>query len=222
MKPAPHFDRLASPYRLLERLTFGRALERCRTTFLPELASCRSALLLGDGDGRFAARLLATNTALLADAVDASPAMLRALVLNAGLHAGRVRVHVADARLFTPPHPPYDLIATHFFLDCLSTAEVAALASNLRACATPRTRWVLSEFAVPPGRFGTLIARPLVTALYCAFALFTGLRVLRLPACAQALAAAGFTRIQQRQFLRGLLVAELWTLGPAAPQQPLH
>lgn len=213
MKRAPNFDRLARAYRWMERLTFGTALRRCRCTYLDQLQSVRNALLLGDGDGRFLARLLQQNPAVSVDAVDASRAMLQALVQNAGPHSVRVRTHYADARQWDPRTAHYDLIVTHFFLDCLTTDEIAALAHRLRACVTPQAQWVVSDFAVPPGWFGWLVARPLVTALYVAFWLLTGLRVGRLPDHHRALTGAGFTLAHQKQFLRGLLFSQIWVPG---------
>ena len=62
-KPAANFDLIARPYRWLEYLTFGPALARCRNHFLPQLTDRRAALVLGDGDGRFLARLLAPTPA---------------------------------------------------------------------------------------------------------------------------------------------------------------
>jgi SAM-dependent methyltransferase len=210
MKRAPNFNPIARAYRWMEWLTFGPMLSRCRCAFLDDLTACRAALILGDGDGRFTARLLAQNSTVLVDAVDASRAMLFALVGNAGIHSSRVRIHLADVRLGPPLHPPYDLIVTHFFLDCLTTDEIAALALRLRACVTPQAQWVVSDFAIPPGWFGWLVARPLVTALYFAFWLLTGLRVGRLPDHHRALTAAGFALAHQKQFLRGLLISQIW------------
>lgn len=51
-------DPIARWYAGLEYLTLGRALERCRFQFLPLTRPVRRALLFGDGDGRFAARLV--------------------------------------------------------------------------------------------------------------------------------------------------------------------
>ena len=77
-RPA-NFDHIARPYRWLEYLTFGPYLERCRFHFLDQLKRHRRALILGDGDGRFTARLLATNPQISVDAVDSSAAMLNLL-----------------------------------------------------------------------------------------------------------------------------------------------
>ena len=57
----PNFDLIARPYRWLEYLTFGPTLQQTRLHYLPALLHSRNALVLGDGDGRFIAALLAAN-----------------------------------------------------------------------------------------------------------------------------------------------------------------
>jgi Methyltransferase domain len=208
-----NFDRLVHVYRWMEFATFGRLLRRCRCRFLDQLGGCRAALVLGDGDGRFTARLLAANPRIRVDAVDASQAMLEALLRRVGPHRDRVRTHLADARGWSPCNGTYDLIVTHFFLDCLTTEEVAALAARLRPCATDQARWVVSEFAVPPRGFGRIIARPIVAGLYWAFGLLTGLEVRRLPAHRAALLEEGFSLQREQCSAAGLLVSEMWLVG---------
>lgn len=211
----PNFNRLAPLYRWMELVTFGPFLHRARTAFLPRFTQVRQAIVLGDGDGRFTAALLAANPDIRIDAVDASPAMLRALARRAGRHAARLRTHIADIRHWTPtPTPPAGLIVTHFFLDCLTTSEIQSLATRLRAAAAPRALWVLSDFAIPPSLFGRLIAAPVVWSLYVAFAVLTGLRVRRLPDHSAALRRAGFALQCRRTSLASLLISELWQLGP--------
>lgn len=212
MNPAPNFNPLARLYRWMEYLTFGPWLAKTRHTYLPQSAAVINAIVLGDGDGRFTASLLRANPHVRIDAVDASAAMLQGLLYRARTDAARVHPHLADARSFLPPNPPYDLIATHFFLDCLTTAEVRSLAATLRAAAAPGALWLVSEFAVPPTRFGRLIAAPLVHALYRAFGLLTGLSLRTLPDHRAALRQAGFTLQTHRRRLGGLLVSELWSL----------
>ncbi len=220
MNPPPNFNRLALLYRWMELLSFGPFLWRCRCTFLNDLAPCRSALVLGDGDGRFTARLLQANPGLTLDAVDASPAMLHALLRRAGPNATRVHTFCADARQFQPPNPAYDLVVTHFFLDCLTTEEVQSLAATIRKAACPQALWLVSEFAVPTTLFGRLIARLLVRFLYFAFGLLTGLTLRKLPDHAAALRQSGFALQKQRASLGGLLVSELWSANTAF--QPLQ
>ena len=208
---APNFDRLASLYRWLEWLSFGPWLAKCRGAFLDHIADRRSALIIGDGDGRFTGTLVRANPGIEVDAVDASPAMLEELMQRAGKCRARIRTQVADARAWEPNGDRrYDLVASHFFLDCLTTEEVERLAATVRAALVPGALWVVSEFAVPNGLFGRLVAGPLVSALYRAFGVLTGLRVRRLPDYPAALTRTGFRRIENRTFLRGLLVSEIW------------
>jgi len=220
MNRPPNFNRLAGLYRWMEFFSFGPWLALTRRVFLPRLTHVRQALVLGDGDGRFTARLLGENGGVQVDAVDASSAMLDALLGRAGHHAGRVHVRLADIRTWQLPAPiaapPYDLIATHFFLDCLTTQEVHALAAKLRPRVSDSAAWVVSEFAIPPGWAGRLIARPLLASLYFSFGLLTGLAVQALPDHQAAMRRAGFTLVERRSRLGGLLIAELWSA--AAPE----
>lgn len=211
MNAPPNFNRLAHLYRWMEFITFGPFLWHCRCTLLHSLAGRRRALILGDGDGRFTARLLRENPYIQIDAVDASPAMLAALLRRAGPNAMRVRAHCGDVRSFNPPNLPYDLIVTHFFLDCLTTAEVQSLAATLHTAAAPHALWLISEFAVPSTAYGRLVANPLISFLYWTFRQLTGLYVRSLPDHRTALGNAGFVLKEHHPQLSGLLVSELWT-----------
>jgi len=216
--PPPDFNRLAGPYRWLEYLTFGPWLARARCAFLPRLSHCRNVLVLGDGDGRFTARLLGASPDVRIHAIDASPAMLRALVRRAGPDAGRVSTGLADVRLWRPANDakPYDAIFTHFFLDCLTTAEIQSMAEALRPSLLPTAVWIVSEFAAPRGIYGRCFARPLIWGLYRVFGALTGLTVRTLPDHHLALPTAGFALRDRRTWLGGLLVSEFWSTVPTA------
>jgi SAM-dependent methyltransferase len=212
-KRSANFDRIAKAYRWMEYLTFGHSLERCRNHFVPQLRQCRSALVLGDGDGRFLARLLAANPSLYACAVDTSAAMLGLLHHRASavtrVAPARLRLHHGDALTFDPTCG-FDLIVTHFFLDCLTQSEVNALALHLARCTSrPNILWLISDFRIPAGPLHWP-ARGIVRLLYLAFRLLTRLRITKLPDHAAALTEAGFTPIAQHLSLGGLLTSELW------------
>ena len=210
MTAPPNFNRLARAYRWMEYLSFGPLLQRCRCHFLPRLAAAelRTALVLGDGDGRFTARLLAASPGIHVDAVDASTAMLRQLESRTlGLS---VTTHCADARLWHPDRTGYDLVATHFFLDCLTTTEVASLVQRLTPATAENAHWLVSEFAQPTTAFGRLVAAPLVALLYKAFRGLTGLEPQTLPQHRLALSQAGWRLEADRPRLFGMLVSELW------------
>jgi SAM-dependent methyltransferase len=221
---APDFNRLARLYRWMEFFSFGPWLWLTRRTFLDRLTCSQRALVLGDGDGRFTARLLRENSTVEVDAVDASGAMLDALRRRAASHADRVRVHLADIRDWKPAAfdaPGYDLIATHFFLDCLTTQEVRSVIANVRSAVSPSALWVVSEFAIPAGWRGRMVARPLVAGLYFCFGRLTGLTVRTLPDHASALRQGGFALLERRSRLGGLLIAELWSASPPDSQHQL-
>ncbi len=206
----PNFDTIARPYRMLEYITLGRALERTRMAFLPELMQCRNALVLGDGDGRFLERLLATNGAIRATAIDSSAMMLQLLHKRCAAFADRLETYQVDALESQPTSfTPYDLVVTHFFLDCFTQSELKELIARTAPYLSPQALWVVSDFHVPTGWL-RLPASLLVRSLYLAFRLLTGLRTTQLPDHKSALSQAGFERLACRPSLAGLLKAELW------------
>jgi SAM-dependent methyltransferase len=210
----PNFDSVARAYRWMEYFSFGPLLERCRFHFLTRCSRARHALVLGDGDGRFTARLLSSNLAVQVDAVDASPAMLAILrerARNCCDNAGRrVQTIQADIRRFTPPSTDYDLVVSHFFLDCLTDIEVNDLIARLCPHMTQDATWLVSEFAVPEAGWRRLPARIAVRGLYYAFSILTGLRVRKIPNYADAFSDNGFHLAEKAGYLGGMLATEAW------------
>jgi SAM-dependent methyltransferase len=213
MRPTPpNFDLIARPYRWLEYLTLGKSLENCRTHFLPQLLNRRHTLVIGDGDGRFLAQLLKQNPNLQADAVDTSAAMLqllrqrcKAATPNA---AARLRTHHANAITF-PLKEQYDLVVTHFFLDCLTQPELNTLITRIVPTLAPGALWLISDFRIPTGPM-RIPAKLLIRSLYLVFRILTGLRTTCLPDHSTPLTQAGLTRIFHQHHLGGLLTTELW------------
>ncbi len=202
----PNFDRIARLYRWAEYACLGPLLERTREYHIPALLGQRRALILGDGDGRFTAALLRRNPALSVDAVDLSGRMLALLEQR----SPEARTHRLDARAQLP-RGPFDLVVTHFFLDCLSQSETDALAARVAQIVTPGALWLISDFRVPDGLL-RWPARLYIRALYLAFRWLTGLRITRLPDHARALSAAGFEPILTHHKIGGILTTELWRL----------
>jgi SAM-dependent methyltransferase len=212
----PNFDLIARPYRWLEYLTLGRALESCRLHYLSTLLQQKRALILGDGDGRFLAKLLAQNPHLQTDAVDTSATMLE-LLRHRCEAAGpsietRLRIHHTSALNFYPPSgEKYDLVVTHFFLDCLTQPNLEALINRIAPTLSPNALWLISDFHIPSGPM-RLPAKIIVRSLYLAFRILTGLRTTRLPDHTTPLVESGLTRIAYHHRLAGLLTTELWQL----------
>ncbi len=212
----------------------GRALEQRRFEFLPEAAQARRILILGEGDGRFLAELLRANAGAEIDVVDNSAAMLALAEARADtgvrFETGtrRVRFHQADARQWSPPPATtYDLIVTHFFLDCFSEEELEPLILCCARATQAHCRWMVSEFRQPEKGFGAWRARLWIGGLYRLFGWTTGLRTRHLPNYALLLEKHGFRRTRTVIKEMGLLTSELWERATvftidAPADAPLH
>jgi SAM-dependent methyltransferase len=211
---ASNFDLVAAPYRWLEYASFGPYLQRCRRKQLAHLGNKQRALLLGDGDGRFLARLLKANPELTADVVDSSRSMLRVLeqrIWRMGDQARqRIRLHHADVLSWTPTGS-YDLVVSHFFLDCFFPRQLEHLFDRLAPHLDRPAHWVVSEFCILREAPGSYLSACLVGLLYRSFGLLTGLTVRDLPDHAALLRSRGLGLARQDTFLGGLLQSQLWS-----------
>jgi ubiquinone/menaquinone biosynthesis C-methylase UbiE len=207
-------DPIARYYQSLEYLCFGRTLEKRRFAFLTETRASRYAVLCGDGDGRFLERLVRINEGVRVDFVESSVKMIeRAKTRIAGATRDvrtRVRFYAADIRDFQPSERTYDLIASHFFLDCFTDSEAAVVVARLAGWAAPGARWIISEFRETEGAVGRIWSRSVIRSLYFAFRITTDLRVSQLPNYAALLSNAGFSLRAEQNALAGLLTSTLW------------
>jgi SAM-dependent methyltransferase len=212
MNARASFDRLSHVYRWMEYFSFGPYLQQCRRLRIAEMTACRRALVYGDGDGRFLAELVRRLPEIRATTVDASSKML--LRLARRLPSGaQVRLLHADALECEPtglPNAPFDLVVSHFFLDCFNEAEIASLVAHVNAAMEKTALWVVSDFAIPRRKPARLLGMLIVWGLYLAFGLLTGLRTRRLPDHAGVMRDAGWMLEDRRELLWGLLVSERW------------
>ncbi|MGH9592066.1 MAG: class I SAM-dependent methyltransferase [Bryobacteraceae bacterium] len=201
-------DGIARWYRWLEYFGFGRELERRRFHFLAGLGDAKRVLALGEGDGRFLARLAEQNPGAAIDCVDASARML---ALARGRTLGsHVNFQLADIRLMPLPCSEYDLVVTHFLLDCFEEADLRAVAARVAAAAQPGARWVVSEFRQPANGWRAAWARSWLVLLYWFFRATTGLTTRALVDHHPILESFGFRLERQRTSRFGLLTSELW------------
>jgi ubiquinone/menaquinone biosynthesis C-methylase UbiE len=209
-------DRLARVYRTLEYAVFGRKLENQRCEFLKDASAAKRALLLGDGDGRFLVELTKCNEEVHIDSVEASAKMIeraQACLRKANLaDPARIRFHHGNALLGEWPNKGYDLVVTHFFLDCFSTAEVDRLIPSIRRVCAPGAKWLLAEFQQPEAGWRRWHACCWLFAMYCFFRITTGLEPLGLPEYRTALSKAGFSLKGKKLRMGQLICSELWTL----------
>lgn len=179
----PSFDWMAKPYALFERVLFGSTFHATRTALIPELAGARRVLVLGEGDGRFVATLLAYDPHVEVVVVDGSREMLRVTRARCADYPGRaefVHANVVTWLATQERTAPFDGVVTTFFLDCLTQSELATLFTQLDSHVTPDVRWLWADLVVPTHGFRRLLARALLRALYAVFALTTNITARRL------------------------------------------
>jgi ubiquinone/menaquinone biosynthesis C-methylase UbiE len=212
----PNCDRLAPYYHLLETIAFGPTFQNARCAFLPEVASARHALLCGDGDGRFLARLLQTNPQVTVDFVDLSARMIQLAQQRAAAlgptHLERVQFFRQDVTEFVPPSSgTYDLVATHFFLDCFAQEEISQIVSRIVRWAAPQAKWLVSDVRHAPNcTISRIWTSAAIRALYAVFNRTTGLDLTQLPRYTEALTATGCKLQQEKITVGGLLYSSLW------------
>ncbi len=208
-----NFDRIAPHYRWLEMLCAGPLLQRCRTAFLGEIQSPRHVLIVGEGNGRFLVNFLRAHPDAQVTCVEASAVMLRlaqARLVASGLDSRSVEFVHADLFAWAPPLRRFDLLVTHFFLDCFRSDQLAAIIARLAASAAPEARWLVADFREPSSGFAKWRARAIIQSLYFFFRSVARLSATRLTPPDALLARHGFVLRERRTWDWGLLHSDLW------------
>ena len=208
------FDPVATSYQTLERMAFGDSLHRCRIACLDEIGPPGRTMLVGEGNGRFLCELLRRYPDVEIDCVDSSWTMLQLARdrVEAQLHSGlkRVRFLHHDIKTWDCPEHRYDLVVTHFFLDCFPEPVVAGIIEKLAHAATAGATWLLADFRVPQNRLARLHASVWLRAMYLFFRITTRIEARRLADLNPFLRAQGFDLDRQHLFRSGMLKSELW------------
>jgi ubiquinone/menaquinone biosynthesis C-methylase UbiE len=208
-------DGIAASYRWLEYAAFGRELERARFDFLDRACDARRVLILGEGDGRFLARLLESKRGARVDVVESSGRMIE-LARGRVPESARERVtfHRMNAAADMLPDGPFDLVVTHFFLDTLIACEAETLVSKVGALLSPGGAWLVSEFQVPDAGWAQRThARLWLAAMYGFFSIATGLQAARVPDYGRMLARSGLVETEHRERRWGLIRSQVWRKG---------
>ncbi|MBS0663589.1 MAG: class I SAM-dependent methyltransferase [Verrucomicrobia bacterium] len=209
------FSPLARVYQALEWLAFGGDLERARFALLDRLAGRSSILVLGEGDGRCLARLLAIAPGARIDCVDVSPGMIARTAERIAHLPGRENVNLLCADALAREFPPgaYDAVVTLFFLDCFTPDQAAGLVERIAGALRPGACWLFADFRLPSAGPARWRARLWLGGLYAFFRWRTGLSARALPPSEALIEQAGFRRVEERQFQWGLLGAILFAAG---------
>jgi ubiquinone/menaquinone biosynthesis C-methylase UbiE len=206
------FDRVAPFYHTLEAITFGNALQRARVRWIGELGDRRRALILGEGNGRFVCELVRAHPDLQIECVDDSGRMLALAErrLSSEGHRANVRFVRQNIAEWEPMHP-YDLIVTHFVLDCFAAEEMETIVQKLARAAMPGATWLLADFTVPPGKLAALQAKAWLRIMYAFFRITAGLRTKELVDATPYLRRHGFSCAAREVSRAGMLKSEMWS-----------
>lgn len=211
------FNRLAAHYHWMEIAFAGGLMQRCRTAFLADTQNCRRALLAGEGTGKFLAELLRSNPEIQITCVEHSAGMIaqaRQRLMRERLDGLRVQFKQMDALFWIPSAEKFDLIVTHFFLDCFREQQLQRLVPLLAQSASADAIWLLADFRVPERGWRRARAAILLAALYVFFKIATALSASWLTPPDPFLKAAGFTLSERRLASFGFAHADLWRRNP--------
>lgn len=208
------FEKLAPHYRWLEFVLAGEKLQRCRTAFLnPELKP-DNILILGEGNGRFLVECCKLFPSSKVVCVDASQTMLRLAgrrLAQNGMDRVNLELVHADALGWTPPKQSFDLLVTHFFLDCFREDQLPGLVERLAEAARPAARWLLADFQIPDRGLKRWRAKAIHQLMYTFFRITTRLPARRLHVPDGWLEHEGFSLKNRRVTDFGLLRSDLWS-----------
>jgi ubiquinone/menaquinone biosynthesis C-methylase UbiE len=208
------FDAMAPWYRALEMIAFGNHLQRARIACLREIGTPRRSLIVGEGNGRFLCELIRAHPDIEVDCIDASKRMLRLardrVERELPGRIDRIRFLQHDITLWSPPEHQFDLIVTHFFLDCFPESRVAEIVAKLSRAAAVNATWLLADFCVPAGRFARWRGGVWLSAMYRFFQFTAGIEAAELVDPCPFLCAGGFARVRQHLFRQGMLKSEVW------------
>lgn len=207
------FDCLAPHYRWMEWVLAGNKLQQCRTSFLRQHADVTNVLILGEGNGRFLVecrRFLRSAQIVCLDASERMLQLARKRLVRNGLETRDVEFITADALTWAAPKLHFDLVVTHFFLDCFRSEQLDQLLPRLAAAATPTASWLLADFQIPESGLARWRAAAIHRLMYWFFGLATQLPARRLTPPDPWLVAHGFRLRERRIADWGLLRSDLW------------
>lgn len=206
-----NFDSIAPHYHTIEKLSFGNTLQATRVSLLEKavirLDASSKILLIGDGDGRFCEQLLSKTTAHI-DYVEHSTEMIHQARFRLQ-KTKQIHFHCVDIRDWKTSG--YDLIISHFVLDCFSEKERRKIILNLIDKLTPRGRWLISDFNPEVG----LWAKAVTWGMYFFFKCTSQLPMHQLRMYAPLIEKNGMRLTHQHIKWRGFIYSNLWQVFPS-------
>lgn len=196
----------------MEFVLAGEKLQRCRLAWLDAIRDCRDVLIVGVGAGRFLQACAGELPEARIVCLDASQAMLERAQMRwrkAGGKPEQANFIHATLPEWEPPSAAFDLIVTHFFLDCFPEPMLSRVIAKLALAARSDARWLVSDFQIPSSGLARLRAKAVLAMAYAFFKLATRLPATGLVAPDALLERQGFRLTHRRTFDYGLLYSEV-------------
>ena len=204
------FDLIAPHYWWLENLAFANRLQNARLAFLDQIPRPRRVLIAGEGNGRFLREFARRFPEASIDCVDASVRMLRLARSRLAGIDNRIQFIQSNLLNWSPEENAYDLVVTHFFLDCFDKCELEKIVETVTNSATRNAIWLLADFSIPSGALRKTHAQIWLWAMHRFFRAVAGISARELIDPSPFLEARGFRCLRREQWRAGLLKSEMW------------
>ena len=144
------FCRFARAYHFFEKFLFKDVLEKARFACLDSIHEAKRILIIGEGDGRFLAKLTSINQNCMITVMDSSPIMLSMAKSRVPTtFRGTINFCNEDVTTFPFPLEAFDSVVSHFFLDCFTEETLSVLLKTLSSALCPRGKWLIADFVEP-------------------------------------------------------------------------
>ncbi|CAA6679221.1 MULTISPECIES: class I SAM-dependent methyltransferase [unclassified Lentimonas] len=210
------YSRIARFYKLIEKVTIGRALLDARLAHLNRLAKgapIQHALLIGEGNGSFLLPFAQRFPETQITVVDESATMLqvaRSRLQAAGVNTGRIEFRQADMTTELLPEAHYDLIVTLFFFDNFNETTVRQLVPVIERASAPVAQWLLSDFQIPASGWRRVRAKVWLAVLYAFFRCVAAIPARCVPPTEAIVEGAGFKPVARQTFCGEMLYSTLY------------
>jgi len=164
----------------------------------PEIGTPQSALLLGEGDGRFLEKFRAAYPNCKITVIEKSKRMIESAQKRlSGAKKSSIRFIHADLLEYDLSDHHYDIMVAHCFFDCFESAEAKLLANRLSSQfrASNGILWI-GEF-IEPSKIGWPWLR--LRGLYLFFRIITGIKTSKVVDI-EALFSTPRTQLIRRRF----------------------
>lgn len=207
------FDLIAPYYHWLEIIFAQKKMQRARLALLSDIPRPVHILLVGEGPGLFLEKCHESFPEAMITYVDASNAMLKKTerkLLKKYFSIKNIELLHENIFHWQPEKEKYDLLVTHFFLDCFTAPELEQIIKKMTLAATPDANWLIADFHMPSPWLLKKSSQLLVKFLLFFFKVTADVSTEKFIDHTLILKKTGFLLYRRKYFCRGLLKSDWW------------